>query len=301
MPYTLDDKLVIAVSSTALFDFSEADQVFQEHNEEAYMAYQRRHVDVPARPGVAFKLVEKLLRLNSPEHSPVEVILVSRNDPFSGLRVFRSSNECDLAITRGVFTGGANPFPYVRPVRPVLYLSTDEGAVREALAEGIPAARVGLQAPEVVDKYPDELRLAFDGDGVLFDDSSERIYQRFGIQTFHDHESSKAKVPLNPGPLKPFVDALKQVQAATGLRNRLALITARNAPSHERALRTLDAWGIQVHEAMFLGGLEKAPFIQAFAPDIFFDDQRTHIEPAAGIAAVAHVPFGVSNEGRAGR
>lgn len=260
------------------------------------MKYQRDHLDKPASPGVAFNLVKKLLRLNRDEKTHVEVVFVSRNDPFSGLRAFRTAREHDLGITRGFFTGGANPFPYLRPLKPVLFLSTDEASVRNALAEFIPAALVGQQAPNIVDRFPDELRIALDGDGVLFGDESERVFKGFGMQVFHENESKSATVPLSPGPLAPFVEGLRKVQTSTGLKTRLALITARNAPSHERPLRTLDAWGITIDEAFFLGGLEKAAFIAEFSPDLFFDDQKVHTEPAQGVAAVAHVPFGIANE-----
>lgn len=295
MPYSLEDKLVIAVSTSAVFDFSEADRVFREGDENAYRQFQRDRLDEIGEPGVAFSLVRKLLRINDGDRVGVEVVFVSKSDPFSGLRGFRSAREHGLDITRGIFTRGRSPFPYVKPLNPVLFLSTDEEAVRESLAAGIPAARVGSQAPQVVDRNPDELRIAVDGDGVLFDDGSERVFQQFGIETFHDHELRNASVPLSPGPLRPFVEGLRKIQASHGLQTRIALVTARNAPSHERALRTLDSWGIDVDEAFFLGGLTKAPFLKEFGPDLFFDDQLAHLTPAEGIAAVAHVPFGITN------
>ncbi|MBS1705309.1 MAG: 5'-nucleotidase [Armatimonadetes bacterium] len=298
MPYTLEDKLVIAVSTSAVFDFSEADNVFRENDEDAYRRFQRERIDDVATPGVAFSLVKKLLRINDGGNVGVEVIFISKNDPFSGLRGFRSAREHGLDITRGIFTRGRSPFPYVKPLNPVLFLSTDEKSVREALDANIPAARVSSQTPFVVDRNPDELRIALDGDGVLFDDGSETVFQQFGIETFHEHEVQNAHVPLSPGPLRPFVEGLQRVQASHGLRTRIALVTARNAPSHERALRTLDQWGVDIDEAFFLGGLPKAPFLMEFGPDLFFDDQLSHLERAEGVAAVAHVPFGLLNRVR---
>ncbi|HVL38714.1 MAG TPA: 5'-nucleotidase [Fimbriimonadaceae bacterium] len=301
MPQTLDDKLVIAVTSMALFDFSEPDRVFREQGEDAFREHQKQRIDEPASPGVAFNLVSKLLRLNSRERQVVEVIVMSKNDPFSGLRVFNSAKFHGLNISRGLFTRGRSPFHYLRAAPPTLFLSANDDDVRRALAEGIPAARVGDQAPTVSNAHPTELRIAIDGDGVLFDDRSEAVYARSGLETFHAHEEAHAEVPMQAGPLWPFVKALRKVQDEAGLELRLALVTARGAPAHERALKTLDDWGLEVDEAFFLGGLSKAPFLLEFGPDIFFDDQETHIQLAEGVAAVAHVPFGVRNVPPAGR
>jgi 5'-nucleotidase len=165
-----------------------------------------------------------------------------------------------------------------------------------ALEENVPAARVGAHAPDISDRHPEELRIALDGDGVLFDDESETIFKNNGLDEFLKREAALATSPMNEGPLFGFVHALRQVQKASTLKLRLALVTTRNAPAHERALRTLDALGIEVDEAFFLGGLEKAPFLKEFEPDIFFDDQMVHLEPAEGVAAVAHVPFGIANK-----
>lgn len=295
MTNSLSEKLVIAASTSAVFDLAEADQVYRTAGEDAFMIYQRSKLTQPARPGVAFNLVSKLLRLNGAGEQRVEIVFVSRNDPFSGLRSFESAKAHNLAITRGIFTGGTNPFPYVKPLNPVLFISTEEQVVRMSLDAGVPAAQVGQSAPAISSAHPGQLRIAFDGDGVLFDDGSEEIFQRYGIEVFQANEAREAFTPLNPGPLLPFVKALQKVQASAELETRIALVTARNAPAHERAIRTLDAWGIKVHEAFFLGGLPKTPFIAAFAPDIFFDDQRKHTQPAASVASVAHVPYGITN------
>lgn len=295
MPFSLEGKLVITVTSMALFDFAEPDRVFRSKGEEAFKAYQKDRLDEPAEPGVAFNLIRKLLKVNTPTTHLVEVFVVSRNDPFSGLRVFNSAKHHDLPITRGIFTKGASVVPYLRAIKPTLFLSESEGDVRMALKARYSAAQVGSQAPTISDAYPDELRIALDGDGVLFDDASERIYAETGLDFFLQSEAEKAKIPMDAGPMLAFVHALKEVQDKSNLALRLALVTARNAPAHERALRTLDDWGLEVDEAMFLGGLEKAPFLKEFGPDLFFDDQRVHTKPAEGVAAVAHVPFGIRN------
>ncbi len=279
----------------ALFDFSEADRIFREEGEESFRLYQKERIDEPADPGIAFNLVRKLLRVNEGAKQPVEVFIVSKNDPFSGLRVFESAKHHLLPITRGIFTRGRSPFPYLRAIRPTLFLSESEADVRAALEARYPSAHVMGQAPQVSNAHPDELRIALDGDGVLFDDNSERLYSDLGLEAFLESEANNAQVPMEAGPLVRFVTALKQVQVDSGLRLRLALVTARNAPAHERALRTLDDWGLEIDEAFFLGGMEKAPFLKEFGPDLFFDDQRLHTQPAAGVAAVAHVPYGVRN------
>lgn len=295
MPVSLDDKFVIAITSMALFDFREADNVFIDKGENEFRQYQKANIDTPANPGTAFKLIQKLLKLNNNGTQHIEVFVLSKNDPFSGLRVFKSADHHKLSITRGIFTRGRSPGRYLRAIKPILFLSESYADVRMALDENVPAAIVGLHAPEITDKHPDELRIALDGDGVLFSDESEKIFQKYGLEVYQKMEAMLAKSPMNSGPLFAFVNALRKVQDATSLKLRLALVTARNSPAHERALRTLDALGISVDEAFFLGGLEKTPFLKEFEPDIFFDDQMSHIKPAEGVAAVAHVPCGIGN------
>ena len=280
----------------ALFDFSAADAVFRAEGEAAFRQYQKDRIETPAEAGIAFNLVRKLLRLNRSGAAPVEVFVVSRNDPFSGLRVLNSAKSHNLRITRGIFTRGRSPFRYLRAIRPTLFLSESEEDVRSALAENFAAARVGSSSPAIVAAHPNELRIALDGDGVLFDDASERIYAELGLVGFLESEAANARVPLAAGPLVRFVQVLRHVRDNSDLELRLALVTARSAPAHERALRTLDAWGLEVDEAFFLGGLDKAPFLQEFGPDLFFDDQTLHTVPAEAVAAVAHVPFGVRND-----
>jgi 5'-nucleotidase len=298
MGLSLQGKLVVAISSRALFDFEEENGVFETTNDRDYMQLQLDRLDVPARPGVAFSLVRKLLTFNQGDNQPVEVVILSRNDPVSGMRVFRSATHYGLPIQRGSFTRGQPPWRYLKPLRANLFLSANLPDVRSALDAGVPAARVYPQSVRASDAHPDEVRIAFDGDAVLFSDEAEQVYQAHGLQAFQAHEVSKAAQPLGGGPFKPVLEALHRLQSAEGapMRIRTALVTARSAPAHERAIRTLMDWNIQVDEAMFLGGLDKGEFLAEFEPDFFFDDQTGHIESAALHVPSGHVASGVRNE-----
>ena len=299
MPKTLEGQLVVAISSRALFDFEEENKVFEESNDQAYMELQLDRMEEPARPGVAFPLVKKLLAFNTDAAKRVEVVILSRNDPVSGLRVFNSAKKAGLKVERGVFTRGRSPFEYLRPLGASLFLSALEKDVRAALAAGFPAARVYPDSASVADLHPDEIRIAFDGDAVLFSDEAEQVYQKKNLEAFHKHEKRRARTPLPEGPFKPFLDALNRLQSHAGdspMRIRTALVTARSAPAHERAIRTLMSWDIAVDEAMFLGGLQKAEFLRAFQPDFFFDDQTGHCDAAAEVSPTGHVVSGVANQ-----
>ena len=295
--------LVVALSSRALFDFEAENQVFEARDDRAYMQLQLARLEQPARPGVAFSLARKLLAFNAgAEHvagpARVEVVIVSRNDPVSGLRVFRSCQHYGLDVQRGVFTRGEPPWRYLRPLNAQLFLSANEADVRAALEAGVPAARVSPLAPQASAAHPNELRIAFDGDAVLFSDASEQVYQRDGLLAFQQHEQSRSAIPLAPGPFKPLLHGLARLQqagAASGMRLRTALVTARSAPAHERAIRTLMDWRINVDAAMFLGGLAKGEFLREFEPDFFFDDHPRHIESAARHVPSGHVAAGISN------
>jgi len=287
---------VVAISSRALFDFEEENRVFESRDDRAYMQLQLQRIDEPARAGVAFSLVNKLLAFN--DGAPrVEVVILSRNDPVSGMRVFRSAQHYGLTVQRGVFTRGQSPWRYLRPLAANLFLSTNEADVRSALAAGVPAARVYPHSARASAAHPDEVRIAFDGDAVLFSDEAEVVFQRDGLAAFQDHERTHVDTPLAAGPLKPLLQALHRLQSApvAGMRLRTALVTARSAPAHERAVRTLMDWRIEVDEAMFLGGLAKGEFLREFEPDFFFDDQTGHIESAAMHVPAGHVAHGVSN------
>jgi 5'-nucleotidase len=298
MPASLDGRLVVAISSRALFDFEDENRVFEASDDRAYMQLQLERLERPARVGVAFSLVNKLLAFNAGPPL-VEVVILSRNDPVSGMRVFRSCQHYGLPIERGVFTRGQSPWRYLKPLRAHLFLSANEPDVRSALAAGVPAARVYPHSARATDAHPNEVRIAFDGDAVLFSDESERVYQRRGLEAFQAHERARAATPLAPGPFKPLLEALQQLQRepAGNMRIRTALVTARSAPAHERAIRTLMDWRIDVDEAMFLGGLPKGEFLREFEPDFFFDDQTGHIENAAAHVPAGHVAAGISNDG----
>ena len=297
MPYSVEGKLVVAISSRALFDFEEENRVFDRDGEGAYIALQFARLDVPARPGVAFPLVKKLLAFNTAQAQRVEVVVLSKNDPVSGLRVFNSAKSAALNLERGVFTRGRRPYHYLEPLKANLFLSANENDVMGALEAKVPAARVYPESTQAASRHADEVRIAFDGDAVLFSDEAERVYQRDGLEAFTRHETAHALKPLPPGPFKPLLEALHRLQAekALPMKIRTALVTARSAPAHERAVRTLMDWNITVDEAMFLGGLEKGAFLKAFEPDFFFDDQHGHVDSARQHVAAGHVPFGVAN------
>jgi 5'-nucleotidase len=297
MPYSVEGKLVVAISSRALFDFEDENRVFERDGEQAYIALQFARLDVPAREGVAFALVKKLLAFNTPKAQRVEVVILSKNDPVSGLRVFRSAGMSGLQLERGVFTRGRTPYQYLDALKANLFLSANEADVMSALDAKCPAARVIPESALAASRHADEVRIAFDGDAVLFSDEAEAVYQRDGLEAFTRHEAMHALRPLPPGPFKPLLEALQRLQSEKGLpmRLRTALVTARSAPAHERAVRTLMEWNIAVDEAMFLGGLDKGAFLKAFEPDFYFDDQRGHIESARLHVASGHVPFGVAN------
>ena len=299
MAVTLEDKLVVAISSRALFDFEEENRLFEKGNDAAYVQLQRERLDVPAQPGVAFSLVRKLLAFNSPGHQRVEVVVLSRNDPVSGMRVFRSAKAHGLpSVQRGVFTQGRDPFRYLRPLGAHLFLSANGDDVREALHLGYPAARVLTESVQASQANPMEVRIAFDGDAVLFSDEAEQVFQAQGLAAFQQHELDKAQQPLPDGPFKPLLAALHRLQQAgtsEGMHIRTALVTARSAPAHERAIQTLMSWNIAVDEAMFLGGLDKGGFLREFEPDFFFDDQTGHVTSAAQHVPAGHVQSGVAN------
>ncbi|MEI7427746.1 MAG: 5'-nucleotidase [Betaproteobacteria bacterium] len=298
MSFSLSGKLVVAISSRALFDFEEENRVFEATNDSAYMRVQQERLAIPAKAGVAFPLVEKLLKFNTATESRVEVVILSRNDPVSGLRVFRSAEHAGLKLERGVFTRGRPPYHYLRSLHANLFLSANENDVRETILAGFPAALVYPQSVKMAQSNPHEIRIAFDGDAVLFSDESEKIFQSKGLDAFVQHETHLAKTPLPPGPFKPLLEALHQLQNSSPdslMRIRTALVTARSAPAHERAIRTLMSWGVDIDEAMFLGGLNKSDFLREFAPDFFFDDQTGHCELAAEVAPTGQVISGITN------
>lgn len=291
------EKLVIAISSRALFDLEASHEVFEQQGREAYTRYQIEHEEVVLPPGVAFDLVKKLLALNEESRQWVEIILLSRNSADTGLRVFNSIAHHGLDVTRAAFTSGASPYRYVAPFGAQLFLSADQDDVRAALDAGYAAATIWPARRQTAQEGP--LRIAFDGDAVLFSDDAERIFKEQGLEAFAESEASSANEPLPGGPFKAFLEALCRIQAEFGQDDcpiRTALVTSRSAPAHERVIRTLRAWYIRIDEALFLGGMTKGEFLRAFGADIFFDDQHSHVGSAAEHVAAGHVPHGVANE-----
>lgn len=293
--------LTVAISSRALFDLGASNEVFEQEGLEAYRRYQIDNEDQPLETGEGFPLVVKLLNINKILGYPrVEVILLSRNSADTGLRVFNAIKDHGLTITRAAFCGGRSPYRYVRAFNSDLFLSTDGDDVAQALQNGVAAATLLSRARSLPESpgNQDELRLAFDGDSVLFSDEAEQIYQREGLAAFAASEASSASKPLEGGPFKRFLAALHALQqelADTALPIRTALVTARGAPAHERVIRTLRAWDIRLDESLFLGGLDKTSFLASFGADVFFDDQRQHVERAASEVAAGHVPHGITN------
>lgn len=294
---TDDKKLVVAISSRALFDLDESHRIFEESGKDAFCSYQIEHEEEILRPGVAYSLVSKLLSINEVLGQPtVEVILLSRNSADTGLRVFNSIQHHGLSISRAAFTSGQSPFGYISAFGADLFLSSNAEDVRKALSAGHAAATILASSKPATDSG--QLRIAFDGDAVLFSDESERIYREKGLEAFTEYEKNEARNPLSGGPFKAFLATLHHIQTLLGVDEspiRTALVTARAAPAHERVVRTLRAWNIRIDEALFLGGKEKGPFLRAFGADIFFDDQQGHCDSASRHVATGHVPHGVAN------
>lgn len=296
---SIEQKLVVAVSSRALFNLDESHAIFETQGKEAYCRYQIEHENEVLQPGFGFQLVKKFLDLNQifPGQPLVEIILLSQNSADTGLRIFNSINHYGLAITRAAFTSGVSPYEYIAAFGAHLFLSANGEDVRKALAAGYAAATIvsGSQ-----NNSSPQLRIAFDGDSVLFSDEAERVYQQHGLEAFADKERREAHNPLPGGPLKEFLSALHRIQSHCQQEPapiRTALVTARAAPAHERVVRTLRAWGIRIDEALFLGGMSKGAFLKAFGADIFFDDQKGHCDSAEQHRiAAAHVPHGITNQ-----
>ncbi|MEW2051090.1 5'-nucleotidase [Streptomyces sp. NPDC005476] len=305
--YELKNRLVVGIASSALFDLAEADAVFRDHGEEAYRAYQEEHLDDTLDKGVAFPFIRRLLSLNdlSPDDPLVEVIILSRNDPDTGLRVMRSIQSYSLPISRAIFMQGRSPYHFMPALNMSLFLSANEDDVREAVALGLPAGRV--LGPAVADEGDDQdLRIAFDFDGVLADDASEQVYRAGGIEGFRSHETTNAATPHDPGPLRDFLAGVNRLQrreeeqraqdADYEIRVHVSLVTARAAPAHERPVRSLKNWGVTVNDAFFLGGIDKSTIMEVLRPHIFFDDQVGHLTGTARSTPSVHIPFGKLNE-----
>ena len=293
--------LTVAVSSSALFDLTESDSIYQNEGLEAYRRYQIQHEEQVLEPGEGFLLVKKLLSLNDQlGDSPVEVILLSRNSADTGLRVFNSIEAHKLNITRAAFCSGDSPYKYIRAFGSDLFLSTNAEDVRQALDQQVAAATlIGSTVAGNRRRFSNQLKIAFDGDSVLFSDEAERVFQESGLDAFSRSEASSAEEPLEGGPFKNFLFALHKLQqqfSNNDLPIRTALVTSRGAPAHERVIKTLRHWDIRLDESLFLGGRDKGEFLKSFEADIFFDDQAVHCENASSHVASGHVPSGVANE-----
>jgi 5'-nucleotidase len=307
LPYELTDRLVVGIASSALFDLAQSDAVFVGEGEDAYRRYQEDRLDEPLGPGVAFPFIQRLLSLNDLSFADdplVEVIVLSHNDPDTGLRVMRSIAHHTLGITRAIFTQGRSPYLFMPALNMSLFLSANEDDVRKAVEQGHPAGQVLASA--YTDDDSNELRIAFDFDGVLADDESEQLMQHHGLQGFHQHEVANAITPLNPGPLRDFLATINTIQKreeqqgheneAYSRRVRVSIVTARSAPAHERAVNSLKAWGVTVNDAFFLGGINKGAIMSVLQPHIFFDDQKAHLQSTAQSVPSVHVPFGIINQ-----
>ena len=300
MPYDLKNPLVIGISSRALFDLEAENRIFEEQGLAAYEEYQVRHERDVLPKGPAFALVEAFLGLNAlGEKRLVEVIVMSRNSPNTSLRIFHSIDHYGLDITRAALSGGAPIAPYLSPFQTDLFLSAHRPDVQDAVNTGIAAGMI--LTGNALDYSPaDQIRIAFDGDAVLFSAESERIYQREGLDAFAEHERSKADEPMEKGPFANFLMTIAHIQSQFSDREsvpiRTALVTSRGAPAHERAIKTLRQWGVRVDEAFFLGGVSKQEVLSAFGAHIFFDDQPAHAEPASKYVPSAVVPYAAGQD-----
>ncbi len=307
MPFDLENRLVIGLASSALFDLNESDNIYRREGPEVYRKFQRDNQDTPLESGVAFPFIKRLLSLNELDinNPPIEVVLMSRNSPDTGLRVMKSIAHYGLGMTRAVFLQGRTPHKYIPAFNISLFLSANEADVKQTILAGYPAGQV-LDS-KIVDNVEDnELRIAFDFDGVLADDEAEAVFQKtHDLTKFHEHETDKVDIAHNPGPLKVFLEKISAIQkmeekiafsdVSYSPKLRISIVTARSAPSHERVINTMRTWGINVDEAFFLGGIEKKRVLEVLEPHIFFDDQKLHLEPAASVLPSVHIPFGITN------
>lgn len=307
MPFPIEKKLVIAVSSSALFDLSESDRVFREEGAKAYKKFQENHLDVVLEKGVAFPFIRRFLSINQrfDNEQPVEVVLLSKNSAETGKRVFRSIRHYELDITRAAFMEGKSPYGYIPAFNASLFLSASEEDVMKAIDFGYPAGTV-LPTKVLDDMSDGELRIAFDFDGVIADDESEMVFRGSKLNAFQEYEVEKSNIPHNPGPLADLFKKLSFLQkledsAAENNRDykrilRTAIVTARSAPAHERVITTLEDWGVSSNETFFLGGMKKDRILTILKPHMFFDDQKTHLNSEAGDIPMVHVPFGIANQ-----
>ncbi len=296
MSISLDDKLVIGVSSRALFDLETENAIYEKEGLDAYIKYQIEHENDLLLPGTAFPLVKALQQLNADDRYLTEIIVMSKNSADTSLRIFNSIEHYGLNISRAALVGGASISPYLGSFKTDLFLSADEKDVQQAIDANIAAGLICDHSNLPIDPDEDisQIRIAFDGDAVIFSDESERIYQEQGLQAFTEHEHRNAQNPLPDGPFAKLLKTISLLQQKFPDGKspiRTALVTARNAPSHERVVRTLRAWNVRIDEAFFLGGISKSEVLKDFGANIFFDDQSVHTGPASKMVPSARVPY----------
>ena len=297
MAMDLDGKLVVGISSRALFDLEEENRIFEEQGLEAYCKYQVEHENDILKPGMAFPLVKALHNLNCGEKQITEIIVMSKNSTSTSMRIFNSIKYYGLNISRAALVSGMSIAPYLTAFKTDLFLSADESDVQEAINAGIAAGIIctGKGLPIDPNGAIDQIRIAFDGDAVIFSDESEKIFKEKGIAAFEKYEEENAKNPLAEGPFAKLLKTISLVQkefvGKEPMPIRTALVTARNAPAHERVIRTLRAWDVRIDEAFFMGGIKKSAVLKAFGAHIFFDDQTVHTEPASELVPAARVPY----------
>jgi 5'-nucleotidase len=294
-------KLIIGISSRALFNLDQSHEIYEKEGLESYRDYQIANEDVTLEPGEAFSLVKKILSINSlyKDKQRIEVILLSRNTSDTGLRIRNSIEAHGLDISRAAFCGGESPHRYVRDFGVHLFLSSSFEDVRLAIESNVAAATIIPRDGDNSRKLNQgQLKIAFDGDAVIFSDDSEKVFHEDGLDAFIKNEVS-ATSPLKAGPFKSFLVELNKIQNDFNVNEcpiRTALVTARSAPSDKRVIKTLREWGVRIDESLFLGGMSKQQFLKSFQADIFFDDQKKHIMDAVKTTASGHVPYGVKNK-----
>lgn len=296
MSYDLQDKLVIAISSRALFDLEDENQIFEVRGLKEYIKYQLEHEDEPIPKGTGYPLIKALLDLNKKFENPiVEVVILSRNSPETGMRIFNSIDALNLDIIRGGFTGGEDTSKYLAAFDVDLFLSKNEENVKRALKSGRAAALL-YDLPKNYQPAKDQIRIAFDADAVVFSDESERIYQSKGLEAFLEHERINAEKALPEGPFGKLLKLLSKIRERDTSLIKIAIVTARNSPAHKRIILTLREWGVQVDEIFFLGGVEKKEILKSFNAHIFFDDQDTHVKPASKVIPASRVPNSIEKK-----
>ena len=296
MAVSLDNKLVVGISSRALFDLEAENRIYEEQGLQAYLEYQVSHEKEILRPGTAFPLIKALHKLNDCGEQLVEIIIMSKNSADTSLRIFNSIQHYGLDITRAALVGGNRITPYLSAFNTGLFLSASEQDVQEAIDAGIAAGLICSHDDLAIrpDEEIDQIRIAFDGDAVIFSDESEKIFQTQGLAAFEEHERLNASKPLPEGPFAKLLSTISLVQKQFGTDHmpiRTALVTSRNAPAHERVIRTLRAWGVRIDEVFFMGGIRKSDVLKAFGAHIFFDDQAVHTDPASKLVPAARVPY----------